>query len=264
MTVSEALRAAAARIDRFDAEVLLAHLLGVDRGSLFLNPDREIDAAAFSALVDRRAAHEPVAYITGTREFWSLELVVTPDVLIPRPDSETLIEAALASGIAPRTILDLGTGSGALLLAALREWPNATGLGIDASAAALAVATGNAVRLGMTDRASFRQGNWGQGLEMRFDLILCNPPYVETGAELAPDVRDHEPATALFAGPDGLDDYRLLIPQLHSRLTPGGIAVVEIGWRQAIAVLQIGAGAGLKGDIRRDLAGRDRCLVFRG
>nr|WP_310523141.1 peptide chain release factor N(5)-glutamine methyltransferase [Polymorphobacter sp.] len=264
VTVSEALRAAAARIDRFDAEVLLAHLLGVDRGSLFLNPDREIDAAAFSALVDRRAAHEPVAYITGTREFWSLELVVTPDVLIPRPDSETLIEAALASGIAPRTILDLGTGSGALLLAALREWPNATGLGIDASAAALAVATGNAVRLGMTDRASFRQGNWGQGLEMRFDLILCNPPYVETGAELAPDVRDHEPATALFAGPDGLDDYRLLIPQLHSRLTPGGIAVVEIGWRQAIAVLQIGAGAGLKGDIRRDLAGRDRCLVFRG
>ena len=261
MKVSEALREAPARIDRFDAEVLLAHLLGTDRGDLFLNPDREIDAAAFAALVDRRAAHEPVAYITGHREFWSLDLIVTPAVLIPRPDSETLIEVALASGITPRTILDLGTGSGALLLAALTEWPHATGVGIDASAAALEVAARNAARLGLADRARFQPGDWGQGLTSRFDLVLCNPPYVETTADLAPDVRDHEPAGALFAGADGLDDYRRIIPQLPGLLIPGGMAVVEIGHTQAAAVIAL-AGA-FNVTIHQDLAGCDRCLVFK-
>lgn len=261
ITVAAALRAAAARIDRFDAEVLLAAVLGVERGALLLDPDREFEPDLFDAPVSRRAAGEPVAYITGHREFWSLDLLVTPAVLIPRPDSETLIEAALASGISPATILDLGTGSGALLLAALTEWPAATGLGIDASTAALAVAAQNAERLGLAPRAMFRLGDWGQGLPDRFDLILCNPPYVETGADLAPDVRDHEPASALFAGADGLDDYRRLVPQLVGLLAPGGIALVEIGHTQAAAVAALVVGAEVT--TCRDLAGRDRCLVVK-
>jgi release factor glutamine methyltransferase len=261
--IAQALRAAAARIERFDAEVLLAAALGVDRGALLLAPDRRFSPELFDSHVARREAGEPVAYITGHREFWSLDLLVTPAVLIPRPDSETLIEAALATGISPLSILDLGTGSGALLLAALSEWPAATGLGIDASAAALAVAGRNAERLGLAGRAAFRPGNWGQGLTGRFDLILCNPPYVETGAELAVDVRDHEPASALFAGPEGLDDYRRLVPQLPALLAPGGIAVIEIGWTQAAAVLALATAAGLAGAVRHDLAGRDRCIVLR-
>ena len=263
MTVAEALRAAATRIDRFDAEVLLAHLLGTDRGALFLNPGREIDAAAYDCLVNRRAAHEPVAYITGHREFWSLDLLVTPATLIPRPDSETLIEAALAAKISPQSILDLGTGSGALLLAALTEWPRATGLGIDASPAALIVAAANAARLGLSDRAQFQLGNWGQGIASHFDLILCNPPYVETGADLARDVRDNEPASALFAGADGLDDYRQIVPQLPALLAPGGIAILEIGCTQAGAVEALATQAGLTSELRHDLAGLDRCLMLK-
>jgi release factor glutamine methyltransferase len=262
VTAAEALRAAAARIDRLDAEVLLAHLLGVERGMLLLNQDMKIDEQAYESLVNRRAAHEPVAYITGTREFWSLDLVVTPAVLIPRPDSETLIEAALAGGITPATILDLGTGSGALLLAALTEFSQATGLGIDASPAALEIAAQNANRLGFAARARFQLGDWGQGLDQCFDLILCNPPYVETTATLAPDVRDHEPASALFAGADGLDDYRRILPQLARLLTPGGIAILEIGATQAAAVMALAA-AGLSASVRRDLAGLDRCLILR-
>ncbi len=268
ITVAAALPAAAARIGgaspRLDAEVLLAHCLGVDRGTLILQPDLRIDPQAYEKLIDRRVAGEPVAYILGHREFWSLDLAVNPDVLIPRPDSETLIEAALA-GLAspPARILDLGTGSGALLLAALSEWPAATGLGIDASPAALAVARGNADRLGFGDRAAFALGDWGQGLCERFDLILCNPPYVETDADLSPEVR-REPATALFAGADGLDDYRRLVPQLPGLLAKAGIAVVEIGHTQAAAVLELAVAAGLRGVVRRDLGGRDRCLVLAG
>ena len=264
MNVAATLRAAALRIDRLDAEVLLAHLLGVERGALLLSDDRNVDVQAYERLVDRRATGEPVAYITGFREFWSLGLRVTPDVLIPRPDSETLIEAALAGAARPPvTILDLGTGSGALLLAALGEWPQARGVGVDRSAAALAVAQGNAERLGMAGRAVFQLGNWGQGLRERFDLILSNPPYVEENAALSRDVREHEPEMALFAGMDGLDDYRRLVPQLRGLLADGGLAVVEIGSTQASAVLALAAAAGLAGEVRRDLAGLDRCLVLR-
>jgi release factor glutamine methyltransferase len=262
ITVAAALCAAAARIDRFDAEVLLAAVLGVERGALLLAPDREFEPDLFDAKVARRAAGEPVAYITGHREFWSLDLLVTPAVLIPRPDSETLIEAALASGVIPARVLDLGTGSGALLLAALTEWPTATGLGIDASPAALAVAAYNAERLGLTGRATFRLGDWGQGLTQRFDLILCNPPYVEDDAALAAEVR-REPASALFAGPEGLDDYRRIVPQLPGLLAPGGVALLEIGYTQAAAVLALAEAVGMAGSIRHDLAGRNRCVVLR-
>lgn len=265
MTVGEALAWAAARIGgatpRLDAEVLLGHVLELNRGALLLNQDRNINTQAFEKLVERRSNGEPVAYLTGVREFWSLELAVTPDVLIPRPDSETVVEAALAARPDAGRVLDLGTGSGALLLAVLSVLPAATGLGVDASPAALAVAAGNAARLGLADRATFQRGDWGQGLAERFDLILCNPPYVETGAVLAPEVL-REPASALFAGPEGLDEYRRLIPQLPGLLAPDGVAAVEIGSSQAAAVLELARAAGLAGRVRQDLAGRDRCLVL--
>jgi release factor glutamine methyltransferase len=261
LRTDEALRAAAARIDRLDAEVLLAHHLGCGRGDLLLWPERAVDAAGFEALVARRALGEPVAYITGVREFWSLPIRVTPDVLVPRPDSETLVEAALEAGPCAR-VLDLGTGSGALLLAVLSEWRHATGLGVDASAAALAVARGNADALGLGERADFRLGDWGAGISERFGLVVCNPPYVEAGAALSVEL-GFEPAGALFAGADGLDAYRRIVPQLPGLLAEGGVAVVETGWRQAAAVLELAEAVGMRGDIRRDLGARDRVVVLR-
>jgi release factor glutamine methyltransferase len=264
LRASEALLAATRRIDRFDAELLLAYMVGEERLEMLAGADREIDGDAFDTLVTRRAEGEPVAYITGHREFWSLDLLVSPAVLIPRPDSETLVDAALAArrDRAPATILDLGTGSGALLLAGLSEWPNARGLGVDASTAALAVARANAERLGFARRAVFQSGDWGKGLRERFDVIFCNPPYVESDAPLSPEVM-REPASALFAGADGLDDYRRIVPQLPGLLRSGGVALLEIGLTQAAAVLALAAAAGMEGIVRHDLAGRDRCLVLR-
>jgi release factor glutamine methyltransferase len=243
---------------------LLAHLVGQDRLAMLAGPDFDVDEAMFTALVARRADGEPLAYIIGRREFWSLDLAVTPDVLIPRPDSETLIEAALAAcrDRPPATILDLGTGSGALVLAALSEWPRARGLGVDCSAAAVAVARGNAERLGFARRAVFAQGDWGIGVRGRFDLILANPPYVEADAALSPEVR-REPAGALFAGADGLDAYRVLVPQLPGLLAGNGVVALEIGHSQAAAVLALAAAAGMTGVVKRDLGGRDRCVVLR-
>ncbi|WP_419816543.1 peptide chain release factor N(5)-glutamine methyltransferase [Glacieibacterium sp.] len=259
MTVLEALRVAATRIGRLDAEVLLAHLLGTTRLAMLMAGDRVIDGIAFDALVARRAMGEPVAYITGSREFWSLDLAVTPDVLIPRPDSETLIEVAIAhfGARAPATILDLGTGSGALLLAALSVWPEATGVGLDISEPALAVARGNAARLGIP--ASFAVGSWG-GTGAAHDLILCNPPYIAASVELPRDVVDWEPAGALFAGADGLDDYRAIAPALAAQLAPGGIACIEIGHDQGESAALLFRAAGMKVELHRDLAGLPRCL----
>ena len=263
----DALNAAAARIGRetprLDAEVLLAHQLGCSRGDLLLNPERNFDPQEFEKLVERRASGEPVAHITGTREFWSLSLKVSPDVLIPRPDTETLVEVALKlCADPPARILDLGTGSGALLLAALSEWSTATGLGIDASPAALAVAQENAQATGLADRATFRLGNWGEGLDERFDLILSNPPYIAETEDLSDEVRAHEPASALFAGADGLDDYRRILPQLRGLLTPAGLAVLEIGHTQGSALLALAAQNGFSASLHPDLAGRDRCVAL--
>lgn len=257
---------ASSETPRLDAELLMAHSLATSREAMLLGQlDRDVPAH-FAELVVRRARHEPIAYIIGVRDFWTLSLSVTPDVLIPRPDSETLIEAAIASfaGRTPASILDLGTGSGALLLAALTVWDQAHGVGVDASAAALRIAAENATRLGLAARASFQLGDWGEGLSGPFDLILCNPPYVETGAQLTEDVAAHEPAAALFAGVEGLDDYRRLVPQLPGLLSADGIVALEIGSGQAAAVTALAATSGLHATCFDDLGGRNRCLVLRG
>jgi release factor glutamine methyltransferase len=267
VSLSYWLRDAAAKLapisdtPRLDAELIAAHAAGLERGEMLLRLSDLAVPTGADALLARRLAHEPVAHITGARDFWTLSLKVTPDVLIPRPDSETLIEAALrhfAGQAGPRRILDLGTGSGALLLAALSEWPQATGLGIDISAGALAVARENAGRCGLADRAEFVAGDWAQGLDGRFDLILCNPPYIEADAVLAPEVADHEPHGALFAGADGLDCYRRLAPEMARLLETGGIALFEIGHDQGRAVSGLFAAEGFAPVLHHDLGGRDR------
>jgi release factor glutamine methyltransferase len=244
---------------RLDAELLMAHGLGVEREELLLRRLDERAPAAFDALLDRRLAHEPVVYITGRRAFWTIDLEVGPGVLVPRPDSETLIEAAVAhfGERGPDRILDLGTGPGTLLLAALDQWQEATGLGVDASAEALAYGRRNAGA-----RASFRLGDWGEGLAESFDLILCNPPYVETGADLPPDVARYEPEAALYAGADGLDAYRALAPQFARLLAPGGVICLEIGAGQQDAVSALMTAAGFTIQPRDDLKGIARCLIL--
>lgn len=256
---------AATAIDRLDAEVLLADQMGIPRLDMLADPRRLADAGEFRIRLARRLRGEPVAYITGRREFWSLDLLVTPDVLIPRPDSETLIAAALEEcrTAPPRLVLDLGTGSGALLLAALVEFGEAFGVGVDRSPAALAVAAANAARLGLASRTAFLASDWGQALGGRFDLILCNPPYVAEGEALMPEVAEHEPRLALRAGADGLDAYRALLPDLPRLLAPGGVAILEVGFGQAGAVAELAHGAGLSDRWHRDLAGRPRAGALR-
>lgn len=249
---------------RLDAELLMAHALHIPRDRLLLFDLDRAAPAGFEALVARRLAHEPVAYILGRRAFWTIELAVGPGALVPRPDSETLIEAALdqfgANG--PGTILDLGTGPGTLLLAALEHWPEAHGLGIDRSERALRYARENARRLGLNGRAAFRLGDWTEGLDGRFDLLLCNPPYLEERSAPDPSV-SREPREALFAGPDGLDDYRRLAPAIGPLLAPAGCACLEIGAGQEEAVTALLRPEGFRISARRDLSGIVRCLVLR-
>lgn len=270
--IALAIRDAAQRLSqtsdtaRLDAEVLMAHVLQCSRTDLLLRHMGDSVPDGFDALIDRRARHEPVAHITGHQEFWGLSFRVTPATLIPRGDSETIVETALNACASPARVLDCGTGTGALLLSVLHERPGAEGVGIDASPDALTVASGNAAALGMGERvqmvlADWTQAGWADGLG-RFDLILSNPPYVESDAALDPSVRDFEPASALFAGAQGLDDYRILIPQLPGLLLPGGVAVLEIGYQQAEAVSEIAVQAGFAVELRLDLANRPRALLL--
>jgi release factor glutamine methyltransferase len=250
---------------RLDAELLMADALGIDRDRLLLDPPKDVMPARFAAMVSRRAAGEPVAYITGRRAFWDIELHVGPGALVPRPDSETLIAAAIEyfrERPAPRRILDLGTGPGTLLLATLDIWREASGVGVDKSRQALSYAAANARRLGFDARAELRVGDWAEGISERFDLILCNPPYVRSGDEVGPGVREYEPAEALFAGAEGLDAYRALAPALPRLLAPDGLAAVEIGFDQADAVAEVLARDGLRSRVVTDLGDRPRALLL--
>lgn len=252
---------------RLDAELLMAAALGIGRDRLILDAPRGEEPLTFVNYVERRVAGEPVAYITGHRGFWTIDLEVGPGALIPRPDSETLIAAAVehfAGTNGPKRILDLGTGPGTLLLAALDQWPDATGVGVDASEDALTYARRNAARIGIGERASLRVGNWAEGIDERFDLVLCNPPYVATDEETGPGVAEFEPGEALFAGPEGLDEYRRLAPQLGRLIAPNGLAAIEIGYRQADTVAVLLTQQGLAATVAHDLAGRPRALLIRG
>lgn len=273
MTVGEAIRAAAERLSgtsdtaRIDAELLMAHALDCSRSDMLLKRIRDPAPAAFAGLVERRAGHEPVAYIVGLQEFYGRRFAVGPGVLIPRADSETIVQAALDACSAPRRVLDLGTGSGALLLSVLAERSSSMGVGLDASPRAVAIATQNARSLSLPnewrfERRSWHDAGWSAGLGT-FDLILCNPPYVEDGAVLDADVRDFEPGEALFSGPQGLDDYRALLPQMPELLNKNAVAVFEIDHKQAESVAKIAADAGFSSALRRDLAGRPRALIVR-
>ena len=250
---------------RLDAELLMAEALHIDRDKLILSPpDREIPKR-FWAMVKRRTKGEPIAYITGRRAFWNIDLHVGPGVLVPRPDSEVLISSAIehfeGTG-GPQRIVDLGTGPGTLLLAALDIWPEATGVGTDVSRRAMSYASANARRLGFEGRLKLKLGDWAEGIKESFDLILCNPPYIAEGAELGPGVREYEPDEALFAGESGLDAYRALAPQLPRLLNKGGLAAVEIGIGQAQPVTALLARDGLSARVVNDFADRERAVLL--
>jgi release factor glutamine methyltransferase len=254
-----------------EARLLLGHASGLSTGRIVAYPERSIEpaaVAAFERLIERRAAREPVSRILGTREFWSLPFIVTPATLDPRPDSETIVEAALdriSDRKARLTVIDFGTGTGCLLLALLSELPQGTGIGVDRSEAAARVARRNAEALALADRARFLVGDWAEALAGPVDLIVANPPYIPAGeiAGLEPEVRAHDPLTALAGGEDGLDPYRVLAPAAARLLRPGGHVVFEVGQGQADAVAELATASGLVLCERRaDLGGIARAVVL--
>ncbi len=267
------LQLAAAGIDGAagDARLLAEHVLGITREARLAGYTGELSeekAQAFRRAVGRRAGGEPVSKITGRRSFWKHDFIVTRDTLDPRPDTETLIEAALHFFPDPSkalNILDLGAGSGCLLLSLLGEYPRSFGLGVDLSPAALDVAKRNCLQLGLEKRCVFRQGNWCEGIKGKYDLIVANPPYIPSGAiaGLLPDVRDYDPLPALDGGGDGLEAYRLIIPQAVELLASGGLLALEAGAGQERDIQEIGVRAGLKSlPSRADLAGIARAVLF--
>ncbi|MXP61732.1 peptide chain release factor N(5)-glutamine methyltransferase [Roseomonas sp. M0104] len=263
------LRAAAIENPRLEARLLLAEAMGVEQGALLGSPRRPVPpepAARFAAMLRRRLAHEPMAFILGHQGFWTLDLEVSPDTLIPRADSETVVEAALASLPVPAArVLDLGTGTGCLLLAVLSERPDAFGVGVDLSPAAAALAGRNARRNGLGGRAAFLAGDWAGALAGRFDLVLSNPPYIlrESVPGLMPEVALHEPHRALDGGEDGLEAYRRIVAALPDLLTPHGCAVLELGQgqREAVSLLAGSAQLAIRG-CRADLNGIERALIL--
>jgi release factor glutamine methyltransferase len=256
-----ALTAAGVDTPRLDAEVLLAHVLGVDRAALVVDRDRAVEGAAVRAFQDavRRRAfdREPVAYITGVKGFRHLELQVDQRVLIPRPETETLVEAALEALPHGARVVDVGTGSAAIALALKDERPDLAVTGTDVSEDALAVARGNGKRLGLD--VAFAKADVLAGIG-HFDAVVSNPPYVEDGAQLAPEIVRHEPSLALRAGPEGLDVLRLLVPAAAA--LDAAVLAVEVGAGQAAAVEGLIAAAGFaRSERRADLAGIDRVVV---
>lgn len=253
---------------RLDARLLLQHAAGLAHSQLIAEPRRPVEANVarqFRALVLRRAVHEPVSRITGHREFYGRGFRLTPAVLDPRPDTETLIAAALPLMRQGCRLIDLGTGSGALAITLLAERPDATGLAVDVSAAALAIAYCNARLLGVETRLGFANSDWFTGVSGRFDLVISNPPYIAMGElpGLPPDVRDHDPRGALDGGADGLDAYREIAVGAVEHLTPAGHVLVEIGAGQKPAVSAIFEAAGFSRFASHDdLAGHSRCLDF--
>ncbi len=272
MTAQAALLAAVARLTTAgidgagrDARVLLAHALGVgaDRLTLHLQDSMTVaQSQTYDAALTARTAHQPVAQIIGRRLFWGLEFRVTADTLDPRPETESLVAEALTQPFLK--VLDLGTGTGCILLSCLASMPLARGVGVDASAPALAVAAGNAASLGLADRARLLQSDWFSAVDGSFDLIISNPPYIAADemAALAPDVRDWEPHLALTPGGDGLDAYRSIARGAGARLLPGGRILLEIGPTQGAAVADLLAAAGLESvRILPDMDGRDRVVA---
>lgn len=252
-----------------DTRLLVAHALHCDRVSLISDPDCELSGEELkniSELIHRRANREPVARILGVREFWGMSFEMNHATLEPRPDSETLIQSVLdviPAPSAPFSILDLGTGTGCLLLALLSEWREATGLGIDLSSDAVTQASINATNLGLATRALFRSGNWLEGIDDRFDLIISNPPYITTQEEekLQPEVKNFDPPLALYGGDDGLDPYRAIIPLLSQKLRPQGLVFFEVGQHQAQCVASLLRDAGFRSvSITCDLGGIERVV----
>jgi release factor glutamine methyltransferase len=269
---AERLRSAGVESAELDARVLLAHALQWEPARILSATDDPVDLrtrACFAEAIERRVAGEPVARIVGTKEFWSRAFTVSPDVLVPRPETETLVEAVLQTLQRPDgayRVLDLGVGSGALLAAILLELPRAHGIGIDRSAAALRVARANLESLGLRARASLIAGDWSAALSSRFDLVVANPPYVASGAmaRLPREVRKHDPAVALDGGVDGLAAYRKIISELPCLLAAGGVAVLELGVDQEgeVAALARSAHLLVNKPAQRDLSGRPRALVI--
>lgn len=253
-----------------DARLLLEAASGATRTDILTDPYRLItpeQQAALNGYVERRLRREPVSRILGRKAFWKILLSVTPHVLSPRPDTETLLDVSLAAFSPSETfsVIDLGVGSGAILLALLAERPAARGVGTDVSSEAIAVARENAANLGLDSRAAFLRTEWAAGLaDNGFDLVLSNPPYIPSGdiAGLDPEVRDHDPHVALDGGADGLDAYRVLAPEILRIMKPGGIYAVEIGHDQGGAVRALFEKAGLPSPkVVRDLADRDRVVT---
>ena len=281
VTIGWCLREGTARLNaagikgaRLDARLLLAAAIGKDTSYLFgypeVEPSRE-NWDSFQEMVSRRIAHEPVSRIVGHREFWSLDFKISPETLDPRPDSETLVSAVLdqiSDATEALRILDLGTGSGCLLLALLSELPNTTGMGVDISEAAIKIAGMNASSLGLDQRAIFQTGNWCSGLLSGWDVIISNPPYIGKNeiTELEPEVLNYDPPAALFAEEEGMKDYRDLIPQAASILKSGGLLVIEAGRGQAGQINQVMIEAGLRCELAvKDLGGIERaCVAYKG
>jgi release factor glutamine methyltransferase len=255
-----------------DARVLLKAALLIGDAALITGGGERVDpdaAARYRALIARRASGEPVARLLGTREFWGMDFTLSADTLVPRADTETVVEAALAAAAKrrgePLRVLDLGTGTGCILIALLRELPKASGLGVDIADGALDTARGNAERLGVAARTEFANSYWTDAVTGRFDLVVSNPPYIGTGeiAGLDREVREHDPMRALIAGADGLDAYREIARRAASVLEPGGALVLELGQGQedAVAALLRDAGLRIRDRARADLGGIARAIT---